>query len=135
MGRTRPECEAHHVEPITDIPQRYAQCRNTHVSAFTCLTTEFPHAWELEASYVESRDDDDDDDDGSGSEDGDDTRKDLKLPKQIAVPKSKAYPEFLQFLELGCGGSPLQGYPAALVILSTIPPSVRRFHFLNTAAE
>jgi len=31
----------------------------------------------------------------------------------------------LQFLELGCGGSPLQGYPAVIVILSSIPPSVR----------
>jgi hypothetical protein len=30
----------------------------------------------------------------------------------------------LQFLELGCGGSPLQGYPAVIVILSSIPPSV-----------
>ena len=30
----------------------------------------------------------------------------------------------MQFLELGCGGSPSQGYPAVIVILSSIPPSV-----------
>ncbi|KAF8634833.1 hypothetical protein AX17_004084 [Amanita inopinata Kibby_2008] len=38
--------------------------------------------------------------------------------------RSTAYREFLQFLELGCGGSPVQGYPAVLVILSTIPNSL-----------
>jgi E3 ubiquitin-protein ligase listerin len=39
--------------------------------------------------------------------------------------RSPGFTDFLQFLELGCGGSPLQGYPAVLVILSSIPPSVR----------
>lgn len=38
---------------------------------------------------------------------------------------SSAYREFLSFLGSGCAGSPLQGYPAVLVILSTIPKTVR----------
>lgn len=37
---------------------------------------------------------------------------------------SEAYREFLQFLELGCAGSPVDGYPTVLVVLSTIPSSV-----------
>ena len=35
------------------------------------------------------------------------------------------YREFLQFLQLGCRGSPVQGYPTVVVILATIPPEVR----------
>lgn len=36
----------------------------------------------------------------------------------------RVFPQFLQFLELGCGGSPIQGYPTVVVILSTLPSSV-----------
>ncbi|KAG8853750.1 hypothetical protein FRB96_008004 [Tulasnella sp. 330] len=35
-----------------------------------------------------------------------------------------AYEEFLAFLKLGCRGSPRQGYPAVLIITSTLPPEV-----------
>lgn len=64
---------------------------------------------------------------GDGDEDSDDDEDDqIKAPAPSNTPKvSQAYREFLQFLELGCSGSPIQGYPAILVILSTIPPSVR----------
>lgn len=34
------------------------------------------------------------------------------------------FKNFLRFLELGCGGSPAQGYPTLVVILSTIPEEV-----------
>ena len=45
---------------------------------------------------------------------------------------SSAFREFLQFLALGCYGSPTQGYPAIVVIISTIPPSARSiFNFHN----
>lgn len=37
---------------------------------------------------------------------------------------SEAYMEFLQFLELGCSGSPMEGYPLVLVVLANIPKSV-----------
>lgn len=39
-----------------------------------------------------------------------------------------AYDEFLDFLKLGCGGSPRQGYPAVLVIVSTVPNEVLGLH-------
>ena len=51
------------------------------------------------------------------------------LPQNQA---SQAYLEFLQFLQLGCSGSPLQGYPTVMIILSTIPSSVRSL-FLKTS--
>ncbi len=35
------------------------------------------------------------------------------------------YSAFLEFLKLGCSGTPLQGYQTVVVIISTIPPSVR----------
>lgn len=44
---------------------------------------------------------------------------------------SGAYQEFLQFLELGCSGAPIQGYPTVVIILSTIPPSVCFIPTLN----
>ncbi|KIY45151.1 hypothetical protein FISHEDRAFT_49914 [Fistulina hepatica ATCC 64428] len=34
-----------------------------------------------------------------------------------------AYSDFLRFLQLGCSGSPLQGYPIVIIILSSIPSS------------
>lgn len=42
----------------------------------------------------------------------------------------EAYREFLQFLQLGCYGSPIQGYPVIVVVLSTIPTEVRLMQFL-----
>ncbi|KAF8434511.1 hypothetical protein L210DRAFT_3763021 [Boletus edulis BED1] len=37
---------------------------------------------------------------------------------------SEAYTEFLQFLELGCSGSPPEGYPLVVVVLAGIPKSI-----------
>lgn len=51
-----------------------------------------------------------------------DPQQETKLAKYADKPV--AYREFLQFLELGCSGSPHQGYPAVVVIVSTIPFSV-----------
>lgn len=42
----------------------------------------------------------------------------------IGQATSEAYTEFLQFLELGCSGSPVEGYPLVLVVLAGIPKSV-----------
>lgn len=47
---------------------------------------------------------------------------------------SAAYGEFLQFLELGCSGSPIQGYPTVIIILSTIPSDVRLRFISNSAS-
>lgn len=36
----------------------------------------------------------------------------------------EAYTEFLRFLELGCSGSPVEGYPLILIVLAGMPKSV-----------
>lgn len=49
-------------------------------------------------------------------------------------PTSEAYTEFLQFLELGCSGSPVDGYPLVLVVLAGMPRSVWfTLHVLGSA--
>ena len=93
--------------------------QNTHGFA------EFPRAWEIDAFEPQkvNKSESDEEDDGSNAEE--------ELDVQVASTnvakdrRSPGFTDFLQFLELGCGGSPLQGYPAVLVILSSIPPSVR----------
>ena len=71
--------------------------------------------------------DDDNEEDGSDVEgDGQLRNAQADQPNEMGAPLAPtlAYREFLQFLELGCSGSPLQGYPTVIIILSTIPPSV-----------
>ncbi|KAG5637584.1 hypothetical protein H0H81_004035 [Sphagnurus paluster] len=96
-------------------------CTVTSLFAYTAneFLTEFPNAWEIEKEYDYSKDEDDAEE-SDGGEDETDEKKDIsRAPKQSA-----AYPEFLRFLELGCCGSPLQGYPTVVIIISTIPSSI-----------
>ena len=102
------------------------------VSLFKFLydSPEFPQSWTLDEIKK------DEGEDGSESEVENDD--DLQHPAKIVTPSSlpqnqasPAYLEFLQFLQLGCSGSPLQGYPTVMIILSTIPSSVRCL-FLKT---
>jgi E3 ubiquitin-protein ligase listerin len=89
------------------------------------LYTEFPTAWELQRALgkneSEAQGDEDEDEDESDVEDNAG-----KLPPDgvSIMSPSQAYREFLGFLESGCAASPLQGYPAVVVIVSTIPSSV-----------
>jgi hypothetical protein len=94
---------------------------------------EFPNAWELERD-LDNNDTETKGDESNEEEDGDesDTEDNTKKPHPGGVNltrPSRAYQEFLSFLESGCAGSPLQGYPAIMVIVSTIPSSVRSFIF------
>jgi hypothetical protein len=89
------------------------------------IFAEHPNAWELELIHDnlnEARADEDEDED----EDESDTEDNVKRPGEGAsvIRSSRAYQEFLGFLESGCAGSPLQGYPTVVVIVSTIPSSV-----------
>jgi len=85
-----------------------------------------------------ANDDDDDDDSEPGSDDEEGDTQELASPEAVSLSaKSPAYSEFLQFLQLGCYGSPVQGYQCIVVILSTIPNTVRlhfhtSFHYLST---
>ena len=81
-------------------------------------------SWELEAAASTENDADAD---GDSDSDGDEDTQQVQKPSAVAnaLGVSRAYKEFLQYLELGCSGAPIQEYPAVFVILSTIPTSVR----------
>jgi E3 ubiquitin-protein ligase listerin len=87
--------------------------------------TDYPRVWEIDATFElhKANEGDSDEEDGSDAEEG---KTDQPASGcTVKDGRSPAFADFLQFLELGCGGSPLQGYPAILVVLSSIPPSVR----------
>lgn len=69
---------------------------------------EFPDAWALSGAYE--------------SDDGEDSEPDNEGPIKPA-----AYADFLQFLQLGCSGSPIQGYPIVVIVLSTLSSPVSSF--------
>lgn len=104
MGCSRPH---EHVATLTQVHYRYVVPSFFFTPEFI-VDPEHPQCWELDARFRP-------DADGSESESEMDS----------ALPPSVAYKEFLRFLELGCRGSPRQGYPALVIVLSTIPHSVR----------
>ncbi|KAJ8507641.1 hypothetical protein ONZ45_g9999 [Pleurotus djamor] len=79
---------------------------------------EFPNAWTFDLRNAErGHDGAEDEDEEASDEEHDDNVDDGHL-----MPKgSRAYADFLQFLQLGCSGSPIQGYPTVVIVLSTIP--------------
>lgn len=91
---------------------------NLHLSRYII---EFPQSWTLESLDGEDAPDSEDD-----VESGETSRHPIDGPvtKEGRKP-SRAYQDFLQFLQLGCSESPIQGYPTVLIALSTIPSSVR----------
>jgi len=112
------------VEAIAEVPQRYALSRVLSLSECPCAA-DFPRAWEIDASFElhqANENESDEEDDASGVEEEPKTQ-----PAATPVARSPCFADFLQFLELGCGGSPMQGYPAIIVIISSIPSSVRAF--------
>jgi len=104
-------CSYEHVAAVTQVRYRCVIPSVLCLAFIVCL--EYPQCWELDARFHL-------DADGSESESEADS----------GLPPSVAYKEFLRFLEMGCRGSPRQGYPALVIVLSTIPQSVR---FLVTA--
>jgi len=72
------------------------------------ISLEYPQCWELDARF---------------SPDVDESESESEADP--GLPPSAAYKDFLRFLELGCRGSPRQGYPALVIVLSTIPYPVR----------
>jgi hypothetical protein len=92
---------------------------------------EFPNSWELELKASQEDNDDDDEDNDEDNEDNEAAADGGSAKsKPTTTPTSVAYQEFLQFLQLGCSGSPVQGYPTVVVVLSTIPSTVSLSHLL-----
>lgn len=99
-----------------------ARCYFTIIRTQNSSPVDYPQSWTLEA---ESEKEDEDDDEDEENEDDDPPKASASKPSVTATNgPSQAYAEFLQFLAMGCSGSPIQGYPTILVILSTIPSSV-----------
>lgn len=83
------------------------------------IPLEFPQCWTIGANKSTEEND------GSGSDnDSDDQQSAPKSSSLSPLSGSEAYNEFLGFLQLGCSGSPIQGYPAVVIIVSTIPSNV-----------
>jgi len=99
-------CPRKHVAAVTQVHHWYV-ASSLFAPAFI-VSPEYPQCWELDARFRP-------DADGSESESEADS----------CLPPSISYKGFLRFLELGCRGSPRQSYPAIVIVLSTIPNSVR----------
>jgi E3 ubiquitin-protein ligase listerin len=96
------------------------------------LLADFPIAWDLETSFVSPKDEEAEEENSEGDNSENEDNKAAQLQDVSSMVQRKislAYQDFLRFLELGCSGSPLQGYPTVVVILSTIPPPVRTICF------
>jgi hypothetical protein len=88
---------------------------------------EFPRAWEIDTAFdpqKANQSGSDEEDDGSSAEGEANVQAVPTHVGNLKDRRSPGFADFLQFLELSCGGSPLQGYPAVVVILSSIPPPV-----------
>ncbi|OCH91295.1 hypothetical protein OBBRIDRAFT_887096 [Obba rivulosa] len=92
--------------------------RSTMWQPLLTFLREYSMCWELE------REDDGHETDEESSSDEDEDEDAPKKAEKKPTGPSHAYREFLRFLELGCSGSPVQGYPTVLIILSTIPASI-----------
>lgn len=114
-----------------DISER---CDSFHVSnladAFDRIS-DHPSCWVVD-SVKEAEGDENDE---SSEDENDGQGKSEKPTLSITYGTSSAYREFLSFLGSGCAGSPIQGYPAVLVILSTIPKNVRPESTGSTSAQ
>ncbi|KAL5514390.1 hypothetical protein ACEPAG_2478 [Sanghuangporus baumii] len=88
--------------------------------------TQYPTCWDMDLASVVPKEDDDEEDSEEES-DRDDTVENGDVIARVLASssaQSEAFREFLTFLSLGCYGSPAQGYPTVVIILSTIPPSM-----------
>ncbi|KAH9959432.1 hypothetical protein BC827DRAFT_504162 [Russula dissimulans] len=85
----------------------------------------FPRVWETDATFqLDKANESESDEEGDGSDAEEEPKAQTDSAPFANDRRSPGFVDFLQFLELGCGGSPLQGYPAVILILSSIPSSM-----------
>jgi len=99
------------VATVAHVSQRYLESASFWIGVLLPSLVAFPQSWTMELHGVDDFEDEVD----NQSQD---------VPQEN-MKSSGAYQEFLQFLELGCSGSPIQGYPTVVIVLSTIPSFVR----------
>ncbi|KAJ8454647.1 hypothetical protein ONZ45_g19221 [Pleurotus djamor] len=100
------------VEPDTTV-------QNVMWQPLLTFLRELPNAWTFDLRSVARGHDGAEDEGEEVSDDEHDDDDGQSIPKT-----SMAYADFLQFLQLGCSGSPIQGYPTVVIVLSTIPLAV-----------
>lgn len=130
LGRVGHQCEGSNVAALASISERYVRSLLLH-DLQKSSPVDYPQSWTLEAESEKEDEDEDDDEDEENEDDDPPKASASKSTVTTTNGPSQAYAEFLQFLAMGCSGSPIQGYPTILVILSTIPSSVST-HFLLT---
>lgn len=96
--------------------------RQLRVVEYRVDHADFPDSWNLAATYKPAEDYSDSD--HSDDEDQSEAHRNTATTSHHVEP-STPYREFLQFLEHACSGSPAQGYPTVVIILSTIASPVR----------
>lgn len=128
---------SYHVIPFTasDYNQAWTIDMESASRGYNDLDVDFKGAERDGSTSSSDTESESDSEAGMEGHDEDDVVADtsVKLPPNGQLT-SEAYTEFLQFLELGCSGSPVEGYPLVLVILAGIPKSVWfTLHLLSTA--
>ncbi|KIJ37270.1 hypothetical protein M422DRAFT_33818 [Sphaerobolus stellatus SS14] len=102
--------------------------RGSMWEALLLFLTKVKNAWllskESARSHTKQDEVEEEDEDDSDEESEPDAEKDHGAEEDTAMEPYPAYTEFLAFLALGCNGSPVQGYPTVLVILSTLPRKI-----------
>ncbi|KAG8744954.1 hypothetical protein FRC10_009189 [Ceratobasidium sp. 414] len=96
------------------------------------LVTTSPEIWSTPSTAsLPSRDDDE----TSSSEDDANDAPPLHATEAVStiLPGQAAYIDLLNFLQLGCLGSGVQSYPAIVIVLSTLPPTVLPYDHDNLA--
>ncbi|PCH44776.1 hypothetical protein WOLCODRAFT_154813 [Wolfiporia cocos MD-104 SS10] len=81
-----------------------------------CRVRQWRDAGDAESDEEEDEEDESDEEGGRQQSQAAEPRG-----EQRRLVRSTAWREFMDFLALGCGGAPVQGYPAVLVVLSTAP--------------
>lgn len=82
------------------------------------------------ANEVDDEDSDDDssdenEDEGDATPPGTDEEASAAVQHLAVDTTSSAYVGFQKWIQNACGGTPTLGYPAAIVLISTLPAEVR----------
>ncbi|KAI9462830.1 hypothetical protein BJY52DRAFT_1203094 [Lactarius psammicola] len=108
----------------TSFAEPSVQVRGTMWRPWLKFLKEFPRAWDIDAAYEIPKATESDSDEEDGDSDTEDNSKQQPTAPVVQGDRSPGFADFLQFLELGCGGLPLEGYPAVLAFLHSIPSSI-----------
>ncbi|KAF8605670.1 hypothetical protein BDV93DRAFT_521494 [Ceratobasidium sp. AG-I] len=94
--------------------------RTSMWEGFLTLIKNNPEVWDITPLVPHQPESDDLD----SNDEEDRTIAPAKAAAAMVPSGQAAYTEFLSFLEAGCHGSPVQSYPAVVIVLSTLPSTI-----------